>query len=367
MQKRVIVVGILALGGPLSALAQDGSSVQLYGQVTSAVTSRDHLTGNTSLTTLGNSPLAASLFGLRGTEDLGGGMSAVFRMESGFDIGTGVGGATVAGSNKFWNRQSFMGLNFNRMVTVTAGRQFHAATDRVIQTLDVFNVGGTTLAVTPLALFGVNRFVGNDSRADESLKLRLRGPDGLTGAASYSNNPTTGTSWSVDAALLTPGYSLGAYAVNYRVPSATVVTAAVRPSHSVWGVGGNAPIGPVRLYAHYLSSTLDPTAAGRITQKNQILTLGAAWQATAQTMIKASLTHDKGTALNGVSGRNGNKHTLVVSAEYALSKRTSLHAAVFANRFTDGYKLDPVNIAALGRDPAASSTRGITVGMRHDF
>lgn len=367
MQKKMIVVAMLALGAPLAVLAQAGSSLQVYGQATAAVTSRNHLTGNTSVTALGNSQFGASLLGFRGTEDLGGGMSAVFRIETGVDLASGVAGATVAGNAKYWNRQSFVGLNINPMVTVTAGRQFHASTDRVIQTLDVYNVGGTSLAVTPLALFGVNRFVGNDSRVDGSLKLRLRGPWGLTGAASYGNDATTGTSWSVDVAQVTPGYALGAYAVNYDVPDATVVTAAARPSHSVWGLGGNVPLGPVRLYAHYLSSELEPTLAGRITQENQILTLGAAWQVTPATIMKASYTHDKGTAINGVTGRDGNKDTLVFSAEYALSKRTSVHAGVFTNRFTDGYKLDPVNIAALGRDPAASSTRGITVGMRHDF
>lgn len=365
MQKKLIVVAILALGAPLAALAQ--SSVQLYGQATAAVTSRNNLTGSTSATALGNSQFAASLLGFRGTEDLGGGMSAVFRIETGIDIASGVAGATVAGSAKYWNRQSFVGLNISPMVTVTAGRQFHAATDRVIQTLDVYNVGGTSLAVTPLALFGVNRFVGNDSRADGSLKLRLRGPMGLTGALSATPNDAAGKSQSLDIAQVTPGYAVGAYMSNFDVPDATAVTAAVRPSHSVWGLGGNVPLGPVRLYVHYLSSELEPTAAGRITQENKILTLGAAWQATTQTTVKASYTHDKGTAMNGVNGRNGNKDTLVVSAEYALSKRTSMHAGVFTNRFTDGYKLDPVNIAALGRDPAASSTRGITLGMRHDF
>ena len=228
-------------------------------------------------------------------------------------------------------------------------------------------MGGTTLATTPLALFGVNRFVSNDARADGSIKVRLRGPMGLTGALSATTNGAAGKSQSLDIAQVTPGYAVGAYMTNFDVPDATAVTAAARPSHQVWGLGGNVPIGPVRLYVHYLSSELEPTLAGRLTQENQILTLGAAWKATPETTVKASYTHDKGTAINGVNGRNGNKDTLVVSAEYALSKRTSMHAGVFTNRFTDGYKLDPVNIAALGRDPAASSTRGITVGMRHDF
>ena len=68
-----------------------------------------------------------------------------------------------------------------------------------------------------------------------------------------------------------------------------------------------------------------------------------------------------------MAGRNGTKETLALSAEYWLSKRTSAHLAFFRNSFKDGYKLDPVNIAGMGRDPAASSLQLYSVGMRHDF
>jgi predicted porin len=101
--------------------------------------------------------------------------------------------------------------------------------------------------------------------------------------------------------------------------------------------------------------------------RNRILHLGAAWRAAPQTVLKLAWYHDRGRNLNGVAGRDGNKDTAVASGEYALSRRTSLYAAAFSNRFTDGYRLDPVNIAALGRDPAASSTSGLSLGVRHDF
>jgi hypothetical protein len=41
--------------------------------------------------------------------------------------------------------------------------------------------------------------------------------------------------------------------------------------------------------------------------------------------------------------------------------------AVFSNSFKDGYQLDPLNIAALSRDPAAARTAGYSIGMRHEF
>lgn len=361
MRVRMTALALSMLACSGIAQAQTASTVQVFGQIAAGLTYRNNLTGSGHTYELNNNLFAASLLGFRGTEDLGGGMSAIFRLENGLNVDTG----SQTSATKFWNRNSFVGLNLNPMMTITVGRQFHAATDRAIQSLDVHNLAGTSLAVTPLALFGVNKFAANDSRADDSIKLRLRGPLGLTAGLSAALDDGVGRSYSFDLAQVTRGYTVAAYAIKLQSP--TIAANGTRPNHLAWGLGGNAPVGPVTVYGHYMNSDLDPSAAGRIKQTNKILVLGANWQAMPQTSIKAAYTHDKGTAINGVSGRNGNKDTLVVSVDYDLSKRTSLNAGYFTNRFTDGYKLDPTNIAALGRDPAASSTSGVTAGIRHIF
>lgn len=355
-----------ALGVPAAGLAQGTSNVQIYGSLTAGAVHRSNLAGGSSIKELSNSPLAASLFGFRGSEDLGGGLTAVFRLEAGLGPDTGTAGATVAGATRFWNRQSFVGIGMGPAGTVTLGRQFHAATDRVIQALDVYNVGGTTLHVTPLALFGVNRFVGNDSRADNSVKWRVNGPAGLTGAASYGlSEGTGGTSWSADVGQTTTAYALGAYF--YQVKSPTLVAATgARPEHQVWGLGGNFQLGPVRPYVHWMDSQVDPTTATGSRQRNHILSLGVR-APIGPTVVKAAWTHDEGRSLNGVAGRDGNKNTLVVSAEYSLSRRTSLYATAFESRYSGGYRLEPTNLAALQRDPNASRAPGQSIGIRHDF
>lgn len=356
--------GLLAmaalLGLPVAGLAQPVPGVQLYGQATAGVTMQNHQAGGSSVKGLGNSQFAASLIGLRGHEDLGGGMSAVFRLEHGLNLDTGSPTAT-----KFWNRQSYVGLNISPMATVTLGRQFHAATDRVIQSLDVYNVGGTSLAVTPLGLFGVNRFANNDSRADDSVKLRLRGPMGLTAGLSAAADDGAGRSQSFDLALVNPGYTVAAYGVKFRAP--TQAANGTVPEHQAFGVGGNLKLGPTRLFVHHMASELDPSAVGRVVQKNRITHLGVDWQALPLTSLKLAFYNDRATAMNGVAGRNGSKNTWVASAEYHLSKRSSVHLGWFSNRFSGGYKLDPVNISALGRDATAASTTGYTAGIRHNF
>jgi predicted porin len=354
------LLGLSSAAGAQSA----SSSLQIYGTVSSAVTHKTDQTGGKNTNEMSNSLLANSLVGLRGSEDLGGGSSASFRLESRIGSNNGVSGT----GDKFWDRQAWVGYSYSPAVTLTAGRQYHAATDRAIQSLDVYNLGGSSLHVTPLGFFGVNRFTATlDNRVDSSVKLRVRGPAGLTGAVSAGMNDGVGRSFSFDLAQVTPTYAVGVAAVRYQSPTVVPVSGD-RPEHTAVIVGGNVLFGPVRLYLHVLGSQLDNVVAGVVReQKNSIVHVGANWQATDTLVLKAGAYLDKGTDINGVLGRDGDKSTLVVSSEYFLSKRTSLHLAAFSNRYTDGYRLDPVNIKALARDPAASSTQGVTAGIRHDF
>jgi predicted porin len=84
-------------------------------------------------------------------------------------------------------------------------------------------------------------------------------------------------------------------------------------------------------------------------------------------LIRTSYTKDDGTDLNNVAGRNGQKNTSVVSAEYALSKRTSINGIVARNSLSAGYLLEPLYAAALGKNPAAASVQFYGVGINHSF
>lgn len=360
LRGRLGLLAGIALAVP-PALAQE-SSVQLYGGIGAGVTWKDHQTGGGHLVEMTNSLLSSSLFGFRGREDLGGGLEAQFRLESGINTDSGA----ASSSSKFWNRQSFVGLGFGqRMALVTIGRQFHASTERVVASLDVYNVSGPSLHTAPLGLFGVNRFSSNDTRVDDGLKLRLNGPAGLTAAFSFGADDGAGRSFSFDLAQVTQAYTVAAYGVRYRSPNVIAATG-VRPEHQVLGLGGQLPVGPAAFYLNAARSTLDATAANRPQQKNTLVSLGLRYNIDVVT-LKAAYTHDSATDLNNVAGRDGKKQTLVLSSEYRFSRRTSAYVAAFSNKFDDGYRLDPINIAALGRDPAASSANGYSVGMRHEF
>ncbi len=98
MQRSLIIAAVLASVG---ASAQAQSTVNVYGRLN--VTIERQKIGNTNDTRMVNN---ASRFGLRGSEDLGGGMKAGFQIEHGFNIANG-----TQSQGAFWARQSEVNLS----------------------------------------------------------------------------------------------------------------------------------------------------------------------------------------------------------------------------------------------------------------
>lgn len=96
--KRTLIVAAIATLATGAALAQ--SSVTIYGRLN--VTAERQELNNVTTSVLQNN---ASRLGFKGTEDLGGGMTAGFVLEHGFNVDTGTQSQTG-----FWKRQSEVNL-----------------------------------------------------------------------------------------------------------------------------------------------------------------------------------------------------------------------------------------------------------------
>ncbi|NIF84446.1 porin [Comamonas sp. Tr-654] len=100
-----IALAALAVMGATTAMAQ--SSVTLYGRINTTVERQK--SGDQSVSGLYNN---ASRWGIRGTEDLGGGLKAGFALESGFNSDTGTGSAwTHPTTGMSFARQSEVNLS----------------------------------------------------------------------------------------------------------------------------------------------------------------------------------------------------------------------------------------------------------------
>lgn len=109
-----------------AAQAQTSTTVTLYGLVDTGIEYISHAgpggSGGVARVSPGN--VTGSRWGLRGKEDLGGGLNAVFVLESGVNSDTGASGQ----GGRLFGRQAFVGLG-GAWGTVTLGRQINTLYD----------------------------------------------------------------------------------------------------------------------------------------------------------------------------------------------------------------------------------------------
>ena len=115
MKAHQLVIPVMAALCAAAASAQT-ASVTLYGV---ADTFLEFGKGTTNDTKLQSGGISGSRFGLRGTEDLGGGLQTQFVLESGVALNTG----TITQGGVFFGRQAFAGIA-SPYGTLTLGRQY---------------------------------------------------------------------------------------------------------------------------------------------------------------------------------------------------------------------------------------------------
>ncbi|CAE6738302.1 porin [Paraburkholderia aspalathi] len=125
MNKKVtIALATSTLVASGSALAQ--SSVTLYGVIDTGILYMNNASQHDSLVEMKTST-QGNRWGVRGEEDLGDGLKALFTLENGFNSGTG---KFNQGGREF-GRGAFVGLSSNTWGTVKLGRQNEPLTDMV--------------------------------------------------------------------------------------------------------------------------------------------------------------------------------------------------------------------------------------------
>lgn len=113
LSKGVVIAATVLI--PFTAFAQ--SSVALYGLVDIGVAREDVGAPGTRKTAVAAGTQGQSRFGFRGTEDLGGGLKALFNLESGFNADTGL------SATPFFGRRSIVGLQ-GPFGLLTVGREY---------------------------------------------------------------------------------------------------------------------------------------------------------------------------------------------------------------------------------------------------
>ena len=120
------MTGTMVVGGLLAAqgAAQAQSSVQVYGLLSAGIGYTSDENGRNVTHALSGTNQNPRI-GFRGQEDLGNGNKALFVLENGFNVMTGM----AAQSGRLFGRQSFVGLSSDDKGTLTLGRQYEAVKD----------------------------------------------------------------------------------------------------------------------------------------------------------------------------------------------------------------------------------------------
>ncbi|OAJ53041.1 porin [Paraburkholderia ginsengiterrae] len=381
MNKKVLAAATLALFGT-AAHAQ--SSVTLYGLIDAGFTYVNHAGANAQhLYQYGDGVSQGSRFGLRGSEDLGGGLKAIFTLENGFNSGTG----TLGQGGALFGRQAFVGLTQNGIGSLTFGRQYSFSTDYLGGS---YANGGQTVA-------GNYAYHINDidqltsSRINNSVKFSSANFAGLTFGAMYgfsnqagafAGGPTGSATASSSAYSFGLNYANGPFGIgaaytDIRYPgsaapafSTTLANSSITgiaKDLSTVGVGTKYSIGPATMYALWTHTNIEQIT-GHMTTFN-------AYEAGGKYAFTPALTGALGyTYMQAKDLTNGHWNQIDASVDYNLSKRTDVYLLGIyqdaSGKTSKGADLQAqIGSSASSYLPAAgaSTQLAVRVGLRHKF
>jgi GBP family porin len=164
-----------------SALVHAQSTVALYGLIDAGITYTSNQGGSRNIQATSGS-VNGNRWGLKGQEDLGGGLKTIFQLESGFNIMNGKSGQ----GNREFGRQAFVGLSSTQYGAVTLGRQY----DSVVDYLGPLALTGTSSGGTYFAHPFDNDNLDNSFRVSNSVKYQSVNYGGLKfgGLYGFSND-----------------------------------------------------------------------------------------------------------------------------------------------------------------------------------
>lgn len=320
MIRRFGAAAALSLCASVGAHAQ---SVTLYGIIDTGVQYAH--TGGTSVSRVESSSVAPSRWGMIGTEDLGGGLAAVFKLEDGFNVNNG----TIAGNGALFNREAWVGLRSNSWGQVQVGNNYTPLfTTYVTYSQGDLNTLGWGNATNNFVFVPVARTANSIryvSPVFAGLTVRALYARGANGAAGQPR--TLGDTASVGFNFKVGQFSADADYLQQRfTTTSTVTTASPTGTGRYYLFGASYDFGfvkPAFLYQMHRNTDSVTTAsnAAYANPENDFYEINALVPNLANGTLLLSFGQYR---LRGNS--SGNALSYGVRYDYFLSKRTGLYA-----------------------------------------
>ncbi|HEY1215474.1 MAG TPA: porin, partial [Bryobacteraceae bacterium] len=354
------------------------SSVTLYGILDAGITYVNNAGGSHQVK-FDDGISYGNRIGFKGTEDLGGGLQAVFVLESGFHVGNGqlgFGGAE-------FGRQAYVGLK-NSWGTLSFGNQL----DMTEEFAYLYNISAWA---SGYAIHQGDFDRMNGDRLPNSVKFLSNDISGFSFGGMYSFGNTAGdfhqkSAWSVGARYEHGPFNMGAAYTQLNNPfgiyafdpyamigtrtflgrptvSVDPATGAVTDLYSstsfpvdkqgAFAVGAAYTIGNVMLSGNFTYTTIKGLGQ---TSHMQVYEGGASYTFTPALMLYGGYQHTR------FEGNHWNQGSL--GLHYLLSKRTDVYISGDYLRASDGVNA----VIGYSFTPSSTSTQAdVRIGMRHSF
>jgi len=361
MKKSLLALAVL---GAYAGVASAQSSVTIFGVVDLSINNVKN--GSLRTTEMASNQLNSNRFGLRGFEDLGGGLGAGFWLEAGMNNGVGDAGggsgnvanvANTAPSSQLFNRRSTVSLFSQAAGEVRLGRDY-TPTFWNLAYFDVYGANGIGNDTNMISLAGpTTSTAGTGVRANNSVGYHLPGNlGGFYGQGMYAlgqgndNNKYWG---------LRGGFATGPFDVALAYGETTTV---LPEKLKVTNIGGSWNFGFLKMFLLWNNQKFGGL-------KEDYWGLGASLPL-GQGEFKAMYGSVKDSGTQGaVTIRNADATTWSLQYIYNLSKRTALYGG-YASIDNDPNSFRTVlggSIGSTAASLAGKKSDAFNVGVRHSF
>ena len=338
MKKSLLALSIL---GAFAGVAQAQTNVTMYGVADAGLVRLDN--GAAKLSKLDSGIYSGSRLGFKGTEDLGGGLQALFTLETGINIDTG----GFSGNTAF-GRQAFVGLG-GAFGTVKLGRQ---------ETFGYFAQAAVDPFVIGLA-GDSTKFFGGALRTNNTIKYETTNYSGFTAGVAHSfgeqvltGAPSTESNGADNSVSLQYGNG-PIFVESFYEQSKALLPSSNRAK--VFNIGGTYDFGVAK--AHLMFDRVRNDASGAAGLNYRDVLVGTSIPFGASTVL---VDYIKRTDKFGSSDAK----QYALGYTYSMSKRTTLYTS-YSRTSNDGN----VALGTVGGFDAikGQSYKNFDVGVRHTF
>lgn len=337
MKKSLLALAVI---GAFAGAAQ--AQVTVYGSFDGGLRYQTNVdaAGNNKLSLNSKGTYSSNRLGFRGVEDLGGGMNAHFKLETGWFTGTGELENT---NNQLFNRSASVGLG-GAWGSLDFGKQYSNAFE-TITSYEPFGYKYTGIVDTIAAATIPG---GSSVRFNNDIKyVGTFGP--VTARAEYAMGEQAGNTSAGSAQSIGATYTTGPITAGGAYTQSENTAGTLNNDH--WTVGGAYKFGPARVAVGY--ANLEEEQATGADKKTRWAWVGANYAITPAVELTAAFYNTKRSG-----SQSGDKDNLMVGATYALSKRTYLYALVDSQKYEG---------ALISTTTNQTRQRGVAVGLNHTF